>query len=219
MSQRKRERLAESRYNVAIACHMVIAATRGGQLKRLDPTWIVKSPFAVRALMPYWLQVEEWAYTMGSWADAASLLRPFLVHASQRRDWLRASGSTVNPDRHLTHEDLHAVQAYFENGGGLARWPGLSLTSHRPVFEHYLPWLVQDADLAQQVLDVWNAIVERGEADKVRCPCEPCLTLYGKLELSDTTTSGFDAADASMSSPSRASSEAEPELQEEQAIA
>lgn len=38
----------------------------------------------------------------------------------------------------------------------------------------YLPWLEQDADLAQRVADAWNAVVERGEADLAKCCCLQC---------------------------------------------
>lgn len=98
------------------------------------------------------------------------------------------------------------MQAYFKNGGKLASWSGFSRRSHRPVFECYLPWLVRDVQLAQQVLEAWNAIVERGEADKVRCPCKECRASYGQPESSESSASSSDEADAS---------EAEPDVEDE----
>lgn len=36
-----------------------------------------------------------------------------------------------------------------------------------PPINMYLRWFAQNAELAQQVADAWNAVVERGEADMV----------------------------------------------------
>lgn len=55
----------------------------------------------------------------------------------------------------------------------IVEWGGLD-DSHEPVFKYYLPWLVQDVELAQQVLSAWSAIVECGEADEVPCLCTLC---------------------------------------------
>lgn len=33
----------------------------------------------------------------------------------------------------------------------------------------YTVWLVEDAELSRQVAEAWNLLVERGEADVVRC--------------------------------------------------
>lgn len=43
----------------------------------------------------------------------------------------------------------------------------------RQPIELYLPWL-EEAELAQQVADAWNAVVDRGEADVVKCWCDLC---------------------------------------------
>lgn len=92
------QRLAQDRYHNSIACHAVVAAVRGGRLKRLCPGFSVDLPFAVRALLPYWLQIEDWGLATYAgdrrWSAAASSLRPCLAHASRRQDWL---APTSNP--------------------------------------------------------------------------------------------------------------------------
>ena len=141
------------------------------------------SPLRARALLPYWVQVKTWHPQLSEpsfWTLAAARLRSFLVLASLRRDWLQSNSSphsSSGSTRLLTYQDLQAVHSYRENGGKLPRERYSPQLAHQFVFECYLPWLLQDADLAQQVLDVWAAIVERGEADKVECPCVGCQGL------------------------------------------
>ena len=35
------------------------------------------------------------------------------------------------------------------------------------IIKRYMRWFAQDEELAQQVVNAWNAVVERGEADLV----------------------------------------------------
>lgn len=41
--------------------------------------------------------------------------------------------------------------------------------------ELYFRWLRDDAQLAQQVADAWNELVQRGDADLVKCYCRKCF--------------------------------------------
>lgn len=47
-------------------------------------------------------------------------------------------------------------------------WPG----ENEPI-QRYLPWL-EVAELAQEMADAWNVVVEHREADVVKCECEKC---------------------------------------------
>lgn len=60
----------------------------------------------------------------------------------------------------------------------------------------YLPWLEEDAELAQQVADVWNAIVEHGKADALECECFSCHG-HRLLQSMAFTQGGDDDGDES----------------------
>lgn len=164
----------------AFVCRTIVAAARGGQLKRLDPaSGCSEYPFKIRSLLPCWVRIEEWGPPLRKdglkWAKAANSLRPFLAHASLRKDWLAApSNSSADLDRRLTHQELQLLPAYFQSAE-LEDLTQQQLEYYEPLITHYLPWLVEDAELAQQVLDVWNNMVEQGEADKVECKCPSCV--------------------------------------------
>lgn len=189
------------------AVHRTIAAAaRGGKLKRLVlPQGSIQKPFAVRALLPYWIGVEEryirdysrfdnmWMSLYERWSTAASTLRPALAHASR---WLPRS----TPDGFLTRKDVQALHAYFAIQGSLdftgeeqriaahdkiihydpIQHPSLAKMDEdtrivqRSFFDLYLPWLAEDGELAQQVAGTWNAVVQRGQADVVKCRCRLC---------------------------------------------
>lgn len=42
-----------------------------------------------------------------------------------------------------------------------------------PVYS-YFNWLRWDAELAQQVADAWNAVVDRGGTELLQCYCPKC---------------------------------------------
>lgn len=191
----------------SIATHTIIAAARGGKLKQLAFNGHIQRPFAVRALLPYWVRLDEWnipGYRQGYMA-AAPLLRPLLAHASL---WLgTAEEHEDRHDRRLTREEIQTLKQYCESHGvPKLRQPlafleeededqdeeghqelaeeqqeqGSKTQQAKPEdpnlnqpIELYLPWL-EDAELAQQVANAWNAIAERGEADLVKCECEKC---------------------------------------------
>lgn len=201
-------------YNRRLAAHysvmyrIIAAAARGGKLRRLFiPEPAIQRPFAVRALVPFWVNVEVW-HVMGvnarpistpakAWSDAASALRPALHHAST---WLPESATGARSDRRLTLEDVQSLYALFTppayastpdfTGEQQVYQTHVALLSAaptpvhgQPLFGHslvnlYLPWLVEDASLAQQVADAWNAVVAQKEADKVKCRCERCNVLH-----------------------------------------
>lgn len=55
--------------------------------------------------------------------------------------------------------------------------------------QRYLTWLKEDKELARQVADAWNAIVERGEADVVQSGGTEYNPGYYSGESSDEETS------------------------------
>lgn len=158
--------------HVAIATRTIIAAAKGGQLRHLNVTSLVQHPFAVYTLLPYWVAIESWGdryQSMRSWQGAAASLRPLLAHCSLWLDTIADSGPRAS--RGLTRQDLQGLEATFEATGGT---PKLSYHDDPQPVDRYLPWLAEDKELAQEVADAWNAIVERGEADTVMCSCKKC---------------------------------------------
>lgn len=169
----------------AVACRTIVAAARGGQLTHLEieHSWIQK-PFAVRQLLPFWVNIQDWGYSFthgycdelapALWLQAAATLRSALAHASR---WLPASGGGIRYDRTLTGEDLRAWYAHFKTEGKPSFIVKIRLLADSAIvhpIEQYLAWLETDAELAQQVADAWNAVVRRGEEDLVKCCCEKC---------------------------------------------
>lgn len=165
-----------------------------------------QKPFAVRELLPYWVGIEQWQdierpgqkprrppRTRDKWSDAASTLRVALAHASK---WLPEATLGAERDRRLSGSDVQGLRAFYRRDDTLPDFRGelpLCMSHHEqtgyPRFdsrmlclalvELYLPWLEQDAILAQKVADAWNSVVQRGEADSVKCRCEACNSSYG----------------------------------------
>lgn len=161
----------------SLASRTIIAAARGGHLKSLhfSNEGQVQPPFGMRALLPFWVPIESWrTHTLsggsGKWVAAASTLRPLLAHSSL---WL---GTDTSPrqDRLLKREDVQALQSHFKKSG----IPELTHSYRSPKepapVESYLPWLAEDEELAQQVADAWNKLVESGKADEIKCCCDKC---------------------------------------------
>lgn len=158
----------------------IIAAARGGRLKRLNMQAMgsthmdVQPPFAIRTLLPFWIVIEEWSPRVvprrRGWVLAASTLRPLLTHASL---WYAAP--SLRGDRLLMRQDVQGLQAELERTGvpHLAQLHVNKLTKPDTV-KRYLPWLAESEELSQQVADAWNAVVKRGEADKLSCCCGKC---------------------------------------------
>lgn len=175
----------------AIASRVVITAARGGRLRRTRfSNGYTQPPFAIRALLPFWLGLEYWelenAFTTGNafmvdindddddaledlsidteaWIHASGF-RSFVGHAAL---WLGQAGSTQPREVHsLTRQDVQGLQAFYA-------------FSNTPDFQpytvgRYLPWLSQDADLAQQVADAWNEIVNAQRTYRMWCDCPRC---------------------------------------------
>lgn len=161
-----------------LACQTIIAAARGGQLRRLKPHCETPHPFAIRALLPYWVSVEDWgvqatqAHTH-EWIRAAVALRPLLAHASL---WLGTSPtSDMRSSRSLSAQDVQSLSSHFQEEGRPivhpSMWSNLDSTY---TIKRYLPWLAEDSTLSLQVADAWNAIVDCGEADRISCRCIRC---------------------------------------------
>lgn len=136
-------------------------------MKHLRASNGAQQPFAVRALLPCWVQIESWGRetrSLRAWRAAATTLRPLLSRASR---WLESTSSSgQREERYLDEQEVQSLQAYFERED----LPELVRDELSPA-QPYLPWLHEDAALAKQVADAWNAVVRRGEADVVRCKC------------------------------------------------
>lgn len=142
----------------------VITAVRGGQLRRLSLAHGVRQLFLIPALLPYWVGLDHF-----SGLNAPASLRPRLAHVSL---WLgSASDSKPREHRRLTAQDVQGLRLYFKTENMIAVSADTHL-QHQP-FEPYLVWL-EDKDLAQQVADTWNAVVQRGGANLRKCCCKKC---------------------------------------------
>lgn len=148
---------------ISVASRTSIAAARGGQLRYLRSHNGFQPPFAVRALLPYWVNLEDQRTLKGhgiemqaieDWERAAMSLRPLLSHVSR---WL---GFPIpRHSRLLTGKEVQSMHAYFQG----SNWPNLTapLWKNNPqnrAEEHrlrndYLRWLSRDSQLAQQVAD------------------------------------------------------------------
>lgn len=163
-------------WHLANGYRTIIAAAREGQLRRLalcKRTWMV---LMVRAWLPYWVRIDDWGVVAGelsSWTRAALALRPVLSHVSR---WQERTADNLWSQRHVTSQLLRSLHSrcisHTEDSHDAS---GTQITATE-VIERFLPWLAEDAELAQQVAQVWNDIVDRGEADKVRCMCDMCST-------------------------------------------
>lgn len=169
-------RAAKDSFHISMASRTIVAAARGGQLKRLFVSAFAQPAFAARSMLPYWVRVEEWAstdYVHSGWLAAARQLRPFLSHLSR---WSHiASVSNPRASRLLSPEDLHSLPEPAEIASSLA---DSVLATDRYYYDdlrtYYLSWMIQDGNVAQHVVDAWNTLVEKGEADRVRCECPRC---------------------------------------------
>lgn len=173
---------ARDELNSAVVSRTVITAGRTGRLRRLCfDGGQTPAPFAIRTLLPLWVNA-EWIQLRGveradEWTLAATSLRPLLAHASL---WL-AEGTSANSDRLLTLQDVQGLQSSFKAAGTLMhsyRW-GPPTELYSQAVNRYLPWLAEDAKLAEQVCDAWNAVVERGEVGCAECQCDKCGKLVG----------------------------------------
>lgn len=132
-----------------------------------------------------------WTHAPASIFEQAALsLRALLAHASL---WIgTTSVSDPRVDRRLSCQEIQSLRSHFELNPtpeyrpdcelslpplppGM-RYPDRYKKDSSPPVEHYLPWLAEDAALAQQVADTWNEVVGRGEAALVSCRCEKCRT-------------------------------------------
>lgn len=143
----------------SIAWRTIITAARSGKLRQLVCDGEMKAPFAIPALVPYWVAVEKWGGVGQYGSDYhrnATSLRQVLAHLSLSR---------ASSDGLLTWQDVQALHTVDDS-----EWTGAETGS----MGIYAAWFREDAVLAQQVADAWNAVVERGEADEVWCLCHQC---------------------------------------------
>lgn len=186
---------AAERLHVSIATRTIIAAARGGRLKRIyagfrgfDDT-DVEEPFAIPSLLPFWVAMEEWYDVVGSMEGcqvAALTLRRLLAHASL---WLDIADGSFNPrqNRQLTRQEIQSLSSRYSHIdvymiiplGDIE--PTLDPDEEPHPLERYMDWLAQDAKVAQAVADVWNSIVERGQAEDQDCLCVRCLRHRGEI--------------------------------------
>lgn len=170
--------------HACIAARTIVAAAKGGHLRQLDFFGEQPYAFAVRSVVPYWVNLEslETETRLHGWMQAASLLRPFLAHSSL---WLNtAQNADPRHSRHLTAQEVQALLAYAQQEGlpklrsyqDEAEKSGLSDGREEPL-ECYLAWLEEDHGLAQKVAETWSAVIERGEANKVMCRCKRCTEI------------------------------------------
>lgn len=129
----------------------------------------------------------DWSDTRSSlWVVAAHMLRRALFHMSRlpaaQRDVLL---DATNPAL-LTLVDVQAMLNHFTVSGlprlsdpddkeVMTELPASHLVQGSPI-DHYFHWLLEDAELAQQVADALNAVVSRGSADLLKCYCRKCYT-------------------------------------------
>lgn len=168
-------------YHSLIASRTILAAARGGQLRWLRVEEYIQHVFAVRALLSCWVRLDYWHERREPWfwAGAAASLRPLLAHASL---WFSQTRGVARTDRYLTLRDLQLLQKHFQYHGtpefiherNLQLHNVLKRTADPQPVHRYLAWFAEDAELAQQVADAWTQVVDRGGADKVKCPCERC---------------------------------------------
>lgn len=183
---------------LATVWRTIATAARGGRLKRLrlGNLWNVSfwKPFAVRALLPAWIGVEEWDLNLKlwdatdwtqrrqPWEFAAAVLRRALFHMSHSEFTER---EVLIAGRRLQGGEVQSMHDEFKrNGLPLFCAPQADDDSRsrqaKPLMEEmpfvrYLIWLRDDAELAQQVADAWNDVVPRGGADLLQCHCRKCL--------------------------------------------
>lgn len=156
----------------------MVAAARGGVLSSLTLLYThsgtVDPPFSIRALLPRWVYIEVWnadgfQEPHGPWISAAMTLRPALAHTSHALASRDASSSKAGWSL-LAREDVQAIHYTLEG----KELPRCDTSYHDDTqSQRYFLWL-QDAELAQQVADAWNHVVERGNPNLNRCYCNSC---------------------------------------------
>lgn len=106
---------AYASYHVAVICRTIIAAARGGRLRHLSCDDNAQYAFAIRALVPFWVHIQDWdgsEYLARGWLRAAASLRPLLAHVSL---WgTSPSLDAAREDRSLTGEELQSLDSHFE---------------------------------------------------------------------------------------------------------
>lgn len=172
--------------HIAVACRTIIAAAKGGQLRHLFAGFFhdFDYPFAVRSLLPYWVPMESWlrvSETPDGWLKSASTFRPLLAHASLWLDVAEGSELTRS-DRELTRQEVQSLNAHFSDDKMPEVAPLGGNWETQPV-ERYLPWLEEDAELAQRVADAWNAVVRSGKADETVCSCSRCIVHWHEEDV------------------------------------
>lgn len=175
--------------HVSIFAKTIITAARGGKLRciRLNGSGGWQYAFAIRALLPHWVDLEDFYQRRLQdvlWESAARLLRPLLTHASLPQRHNTSTGATNDAhDRRLTVQDVQQLQPL-----KLDKWPE---DYSKGTLELYLQWLKEDETLAGLVADAWNAVVKRGEADLIECPCDTCRPVPSSNdESSDSRVDG-----------------------------
>lgn len=163
--------------HVATGCRTLVAALQGGQLRRYQAIPSINSdapqyPFRVRAFLPHWVHIEDWGSTdlgenLYRPIPPATTLRQFLAYASPHKFWLGPSPSSVSDaNGRLVPADFQLMQADLATPRAREYFRG--------TFAHYVPWLAEDTQLAQQVLDAWYSIVDLSEPDEFKCQCKEC---------------------------------------------
>lgn len=163
------EQLALLHYG--ISNRTIVAAARNGRLRLLGlEKFHLEHAFAIRSLLPSWVGVPTWRCegkesgdpTKGEWQLAASELGPRLAHASLWHG--TAVNSTPRQERRLAGAEVQKLG----HVGPDERTLNFGL-------QPYLSWLEEDAELAQQVADAWNVVLEYGDGyDVPFCPCNRC---------------------------------------------
>lgn len=179
------DRDAREEYYTSVVCRAIVAAVRGGKLRVLGHDGSLQRPYAARSLLPFWVQIEDWSVDAFEWLAAARALRLLLAHTSY------ALEQEIQSGRQLTRQNVQALLDYFKAHKGLRNVTRARHEDSQYV-ERYLAWLTEDDELAQQVVDAWNAVVKRGEAGVVECSCDACP---GTVEPEDEE-SGEEDSDA-----------------------
>lgn len=145
--------------HICLALRAVVSAARGGSLRRLVCDNELQHVFAIPSLLPCWVEV-DFPLVGAGWLHAAASLRPLIVHASLHLD--PRPGAFEREDRRLTTQEVQSLHFYYDGNDDAPREIAITRSVKR-----YLSWLAEDTELAERVSTVWNAVVERGEADAI----------------------------------------------------
>lgn len=200
-------RVGDDKLIIATAWRTIATAARGMRLKDLTvrhghALW---KPFAVPTLLPAWVGIQQWynraewlywdfdlnwhEHESGMWVTAATMLRYALYHMSILPLSEREARPNATNSRLLTCGDAQAMRDEFKSnplpqisephwalGFGLVEITATQRLVEGSTIDRYFAWL-QGAELAQQVADAWNNVVQRGDADHRKCSCSKCLPL------------------------------------------